>query len=251
MGGAGAAARAGFLGRHANIYVYVPNLIGYVRIVLTLLALGFMPTYPEACVGAYFLAFVCDELDGRAARTFNQTSTLGAVLDMVTDRVATTGLLALLCATYPGWSILFIALIALDIFSHWFQMYASLLAGASTHKDVGSRSWLVRTYYRNRLFMGFCCVCCEVAYLALYLLHLPAYQDAGLLRLALPAPLAAAAARSGALGALAARWRGGLPGAALVALAALPGVAVKQACNWVQLRAAVAGLVEFDLKRSA
>jgi phosphatidylglycerophosphate synthase len=30
--------------------------------------------------------FVCDELDGRAARTFNQTSTLGAVLDMVTDR---------------------------------------------------------------------------------------------------------------------------------------------------------------------
>jgi CDP-diacylglycerol--inositol 3-phosphatidyltransferase len=30
--------------------------------------------------------FVCDELDGRAARAFNQTSTMGAVLDMVTDR---------------------------------------------------------------------------------------------------------------------------------------------------------------------
>lgn len=30
--------------------------------------------------------FVLDETDGRAARTFNQASTLGAVLDMVTDR---------------------------------------------------------------------------------------------------------------------------------------------------------------------
>jgi hypothetical protein len=28
----------------------------------------------------------------------------------------------------------FISLIALDIFSHWFQMYASQLAGSSTHK---------------------------------------------------------------------------------------------------------------------
>lgn len=31
-------------------------------------------------------SFVLDETDGRAARTFNQSSTLGAVLDMVTDR---------------------------------------------------------------------------------------------------------------------------------------------------------------------
>jgi hypothetical protein len=49
-------------------------------------------------------------------------------------RVATTGLLALLCTTYPDFHIVFIALIALDIFSHWFQMYQTLLAGSSTHK---------------------------------------------------------------------------------------------------------------------
>lgn len=30
--------------------------------------------------------FVADETDGRFARKYNQTSTLGAVLDMVTDR---------------------------------------------------------------------------------------------------------------------------------------------------------------------
>ncbi len=43
-----------------------------------------------------------------------------------------------------------------------FQMYSTLLVGASTHKDTHSRSWLVAFYYSNRIFMGFCCVCCEV-----------------------------------------------------------------------------------------
>lgn len=33
--------------------------------------------------------FVCDELDGRFARLYNQTSQFGAVLDMVTDRCVT------------------------------------------------------------------------------------------------------------------------------------------------------------------
>jgi CDP-diacylglycerol--inositol 3-phosphatidyltransferase len=41
---------------------------------------------PAQCISFYFLSFVCDELDGRFARMLNQTSTLGAVLDMVTDR---------------------------------------------------------------------------------------------------------------------------------------------------------------------
>ena len=80
---------------------------------------------------------MCDELDGRAARAFNQTSTLGALLDMVTDRVATTGLLAILCAVYPAGSLVFLVLLALDISSHWFQMYSTLLAGSATHKVRG------------------------------------------------------------------------------------------------------------------
>jgi CDP-diacylglycerol--inositol 3-phosphatidyltransferase len=34
----------------------------------------------------------------------------------------------------------------------------------------------VRTYYSNRIFMGFCCINCEVLYLSLFLLRLPAFQ---------------------------------------------------------------------------
>ena len=46
---------------------------------------------------------------------------------------------------------------------------ALLISPHQTHsptlQDTKSRSWLVRTYYSNRLFMGYCCVCCEVLYL--------------------------------------------------------------------------------------
>lgn len=199
-------------------------------------------------------SFVCDELDGRAARAFDQASTLGALLDMLTDRVATTGLLALLVARYPSCSLVFLSLVALDVSSHWLQMYASALAGAATHKDVASRSALVRLYYRSRVFMGFCCVCCEVLYLALFLLSFPEFQVTGRGSHALPLPPAAVSRLPGWLLAACPAVRRAaaakaLPLAAAVALAALPGVAVKQACNWRQLTAAAAALVEHDAKK--
>ena len=51
-----------------------------------LYAFGISMLDPRQCIVFYFLSFVCDELDGRFARKLQQTSTLGAVLDMVTDR---------------------------------------------------------------------------------------------------------------------------------------------------------------------
>lgn len=63
---------------------------------------------------------------------------------------------------------------------------------------MSSRSALVRCYYRRRLFMCFCCVCCEVLYLALYLLHWPAFRAWRPLPVHVPA--AAAAWLQGALG---------------------------------------------------
>ncbi|WMV40388.1 hypothetical protein MTR67_033773 [Solanum verrucosum] len=89
-------------------------------------------------------------------------STFGAVLDMVTDRVSTACLLVILSQVYrPG--LVFLSLLALDISSHWLQMYSTFLVGKTSHKDVkDSSSWLFRLYYGNRMFMGYCCVSCEV-----------------------------------------------------------------------------------------
>ncbi|KAJ8436034.1 hypothetical protein Cgig2_007692 [Carnegiea gigantea] len=89
-------------------------------------------------------------------------STFGAVLDMVTDRISTACLLVTLTQVYrPG--LIFLSLLALDIASHWLQMYSTFLSGKASHKDVkDSSSWLFRLYYGNRKFMAFCCVSCEV-----------------------------------------------------------------------------------------
>ncbi|CAK9149517.1 unnamed protein product, partial [Ilex paraguariensis] len=97
-------------------------------------------------------------------------STFGAVLDMVTDRISTACLLVILSQVYrPG--LVFLSLLALDIASHWLQMYSTFLVGKASHKDVkDSTSWLFKAYYGNRIFMGYCCVACEVLYITLFLL---------------------------------------------------------------------------------
>ena len=117
-GGQASSESPGFLGRHGNVFLYVPNLIGtaqgarrppawplpppppgacrhhtgrhtlpasspsrpagYARVLAAVYAFGVALTNPTAAVLAYFASFVCDELDGRFARKFNQSSTFGA-----------------------------------------------------------------------------------------------------------------------------------------------------------------------------
>lgn len=110
-------------------------------------------------------------------------------------RLATAGLLVILCMLYPQWYMAALLTLMLDILSHWTHMYATLVAGSSTHKvlllhmpsksmnrvpaepdrghaqDVNSKNIIIRFYYSSRIFMGFCCICCEVLYMALYLWH--------------------------------------------------------------------------------
>ncbi|GJZ63876.1 hypothetical protein Tco_0620297, partial [Tanacetum coccineum] len=97
-------------------------------------------------------------------------STFGAVLDMITDRISTACLLVILSQVYRP-SFIFLSLLALDITSHWLQMYSTFLVGKSNHKDVkDSTSWLFKLYYGNKMFMGYCCIACEVLYIVLFLL---------------------------------------------------------------------------------
>jgi CDP-diacylglycerol--inositol 3-phosphatidyltransferase len=64
-----------------------------------------------------------------AARYFKQSTKFGAVLDMVCDRASNAVLLAILSSLYPVWSWLFLSDIVLDLVSHWYQMYVTLLKG--------------------------------------------------------------------------------------------------------------------------
>ncbi|KAH9648446.1 CDP-diacylglycerol--inositol 3-phosphatidyltransferase 1 [Citrus sinensis] len=148
--------------RKLSVYLYIPNIIGYVRVLLNCIAFYLCFSDKRVFSVLYFISFVCDAIDGWCARKFNQVSTFGAVLDMVTDRISTACLLVILSQVYrPG--LVFVSLLALDIGSHWLQMYSTFLTGKTSHKDVkDSTNWLFKAYYGNRMFMGYCCVACSL-----------------------------------------------------------------------------------------
>lgn len=131
------------------VWLFVPNLIGYVRIISGLLA--FVAARDPARWAEFFLLYAfsysLDAVDGVAARKLGQTSRLGAVLDMVTDRFCTAGLLSVLAALYPAWHWVFTFLMILDIVSHWAQMYRCAVVmcrGCFGRRGVGARHTRVR-----------------------------------------------------------------------------------------------------------
>ena len=113
-----------------------------------------MPLHPRRCSFLYSVSAILDALDGWAARKFQQSTRFGAVLDMVTDRCATTCLLVFLATAKPAYSMIFQGLISLDFASHYLHMYATLVMGGQgeSHKNVSSsRSRIMNLYYTNKV----------------------------------------------------------------------------------------------------
>ncbi|XP_041014380.1 CDP-diacylglycerol--inositol 3-phosphatidyltransferase 1-like [Juglans microcarpa x Juglans regia] len=212
-----------------SVYLYIPNIIGYIRILMNCLAFAVCFSNKKLFSILYLISFVCDALDGYFARKLNQVSTFGAVLDMVTDRISTACLLVILSQVYrPG--LIFLSLLALDIASHWLQMYSTFLFGRASHKDVkDSTNWLFKAYYGNRIFMAYCCVSCEVLYIILFLVAKNQTND-------VIDVLVYTAKQQNSLLSL------------LVALA-LFGWAIKQAINIIQMKTAADLCVLYDINK--
>ncbi|KAJ5765009.1 hypothetical protein N7520_004568 [Penicillium odoratum] len=156
-----------------NVFLFWPNLIGYSRIILAFASLYYMPLHPRTCSILYSVSCLLDALDGYAARYFDQSTSFGAVLDMVTDRCTTSCLLVYLGSAWPRWAIIFQGLICLDLASHYMHMYATLSQGGSnqSHKKVdSSRSWVLYQYYNSKTVLFICCCLNEVFFIGLYLL---------------------------------------------------------------------------------
>ena len=87
-----------------DVLWYVPNLIGYLRVVMALTGFILMATVPDTywahATLLYIGSFVGDLFDGWAARKLNQCSIMGGLLDMITDRCATLGFLFILSGDY-------------------------------------------------------------------------------------------------------------------------------------------------------
>ncbi|KAI0050932.1 CDP-diacylglycerol-inositol 3-phosphatidyltransferase [Auriscalpium vulgare] len=153
-----------------NVFLFVPNLIGYTRVILAGLSLHYMPYHPKYCTLLYCVSCLLDAVDGQAARALGQTSKFGAVLDMVTDRCTTSGLLCYLSSVYPAWALVFQFLISLDFASHYMHMYSSLVTGSRSHKTVTSEvSRILWLYYNDSRTLFIVCAGNELFFVSLYL----------------------------------------------------------------------------------
>jgi CDP-diacylglycerol--inositol 3-phosphatidyltransferase len=112
-----------------NVFLFIPNIIGYFRYLFIVLAIFTYRTHPIATILLCAVSSILDAFDGMAARKYNQCTNFGAVLDMVCDRSGDAVILAFLGALYPEYAIIFYGDILLDITSHWYQMYQALSSG--------------------------------------------------------------------------------------------------------------------------
>lgn len=135
-----------------KVLLYYPNLIGYARFICMALSFILAEVSWQQSIGLYLLAFVGDVVDGYVARACHQStkelidmfkccllisfgvgSKYGGVLDMVTDRVSTCGLLIIISHFYPQYKLTCIFLVVLDITSHWFHVMRSVLSRVPLH----------------------------------------------------------------------------------------------------------------------
>ncbi|XP_048188591.1 CDP-diacylglycerol--inositol 3-phosphatidyltransferase isoform X2 [Perognathus longimembris pacificus] len=134
-----------------NIFLFVPNLIGYARIVFAIISFYFMPCCPLTASSFYLLSGLLDAFDGHAARALNQGTRFGAMLDMLTDRCSTMCLLVNLALLYPRATLLFQLSMSLDVASHWLHLHSSVVRGSESHKMIDlSGNPVLRIYYTSR-----------------------------------------------------------------------------------------------------
>ncbi|TMW60212.1 hypothetical protein Poli38472_000254 [Pythium oligandrum] len=151
-----------------EVYFYLSSLIGYVRVVLVTYSLYIALEDYKTSIVCYTIAFICDFFDGYVERWLDQRSNYHAILDVVTDRCSTGGLLMILSHMYPSYLLVFMYLLNLDFASHWYHMYSC----KGNHKRIGKDcNVLLRTYYGVYPFFGFCCIGTELFYISLYLLY--------------------------------------------------------------------------------
>eukprot|EP01059_Diplonema_ambulator_P022847 TRINITY_DN38186_c0_g1_i1.p1 TRINITY_DN38186_c0_g1~~TRINITY_DN38186_c0_g1_i1.p1 ORF type:complete len:217 (+),score=73.41 TRINITY_DN38186_c0_g1_i1:45-695(+) len=163
-----------------NVFLFIPNVIGYFRVVLTIVSYVFFFDDPVVFLGCYTLGFALDGADGMAARYFNQCSRFGAIFDMITDRAATAGFVSMLSHLYVDntrketrWIVPTAAalLIGLDFVSHYVRMY-SVGGVFASHKDTSTtRNPILKVYYSSRLCLQILCMGQEGFYLFLYACH--------------------------------------------------------------------------------
>lgn len=136
------------------VVLYIPNILGYIRILLAFYALHQSGDEPTRAVILFILSASLDLIDGILARSLNQISSFGVLLDIVADNILRTcGWMAV--AILPTTSIKMHMVTATIISLEWMTMLATQLhanSGSSQQHWKLQRDndpWIVRALFAN------------------------------------------------------------------------------------------------------
>ncbi|CAG9471970.1 unnamed protein product [Plasmodium vivax] len=151
-----------------SVYLYIPNIIGYIRVILALW--GFVVCRKNLILFAvlYATSQILDAFDGWTARKFNQTSVFGQILDQITDRLSTTLLYLLNGNVYDEYIIAIGLIMIADIGGHYFHSSSCAIAGNKTHKKIEKGNRLLKLYYERPVVMVICIIAYESFWFAAY-----------------------------------------------------------------------------------
>ncbi|PRP77375.1 phosphatidylinositol synthase (PIS) [Planoprotostelium fungivorum] len=169
---------------------FIPNYVGKSHRQLTLLILpqvilGFWHFSSHSTSSTPIGSFGMDMVDGSIARSLNQSksthhlqgltrigSRFGAALDMLTDKMSTPGLFLAMSQMYTDFKYPMLACMMLDVISHYFQIYSTLLRGVKSHKIIDpNEPFLLRMFYGNFTFFTCTCLGHEIFTILLYVLR--------------------------------------------------------------------------------
>ena len=142
------------------IWLYIPNLLGYLRIILLFIIAYNAFTHPIVTASLYFSFAMIDTIDGTIATWLQQRSKLGGMVDLVVDRVGIAVLSVVLAMLFPSLWGIFLVVIVLDMASHYCHMFVAMYRGSSTHKSAKIKPGsLLAKYYdqKKRGLMLYCC----------------------------------------------------------------------------------------------
>lgn len=139
---------------------YIPNLLGYARILLSFVGLHFSSTNPTLAAGIWIFSASLDLIDGILARALNQTSSLGILLDIIADNILRTSLWIAASAADPFCRLVGCMIVSLE----WITMISTQLhASQSGIHWKASREqdpWLIKKIFANnfRTPIGIWCI---------------------------------------------------------------------------------------------
>ncbi|KAI2489958.1 CDP-diacylglycerol-inositol 3-phosphatidyltransferase [Fragilaria crotonensis] len=116
------------------VALYVPNILCYLRIITAFSGLWFKDHQPFVALFIWLTSAALDLLDGIIARTLNQTSNLGILLDVCADNVLRTCLWMAAMVQYPNQPLL-LSISCLVVSTEWFTFMSTQLHSAQRKQE--------------------------------------------------------------------------------------------------------------------